>query len=84
MRFYKSTAGCNHYQYAIVTPVKKNKEGNDYLCIWTNETEIHKEGHIIENLEDIYLEEVDIDVNNYPLSKTFLFKIVKDNFKFSK
>ena len=83
MKFYKSTAGCGYKQYAYVTPVKKSKNGYDYLCIWTNENSdmpIHREGEIIENLEDIFLEEVEIDVNDFEISKTFLFKFFSDNF----
>ena len=81
MKFYKSTAGCGYQQYAIVTPIAKN----DYLCIWTNENQdmpIHVEGEVVKDLEDIYLEEVEIDINNYPISKMFLFGFFLSNFRF--
>ena len=83
MKFYKSTAGCGYQQYAIVTPIAKN----DYLCIWTNENSdmpIHVEGEVVKDLEDIYLEEVEveIDINDYPISKTFLFGFFLSNFRF--
>lgn len=87
MKFYKSTAGCGYQQYAYVTPIAKNKNGNDYLCIWTNEnsdTPIHVEGEIVKDLEDIYLEEVEININDYPISKTFLFNFFVKNFRFEK
>ena len=83
MKFYKSTAGCGYQQYAIVTPIKKTKNGYDYLCIWTNENsfpQIHTEGEIVEDLEDIYIEDVEININDYPISKTFLFKFFVENF----
>ncbi len=85
MKFYKSTAGCGYQQYAYVTPIAKNKNGNDYLCIWTNENSdmpIHIEGEVVKDLEDIYLEEVEIDINDYPISKTFLFGFFLANFRF--
>ncbi|MCK9544036.1 MAG: hypothetical protein M0R03_18610 [Novosphingobium sp.] len=85
MKFYKSTAGCGYQQYAYVTPIAKNKNGNDYLCIWTNENSdmpIHVEGEVVKDLDDIYLEEVEIDINDYPISKTFLFGFFLSNFRF--
>lgn len=69
IKIYKSTAGCGYNKYAYVTPIKDN----DYLCIWTNENTdypTHVEGEIIKDLEDIYLEEVDI--NSLP-SDIFLY-----------
>ena len=36
MKFYKSTAGCGYQQYAYVTPIAKNKNGNDYLYLEPN------------------------------------------------
>ena len=85
MKFYKSTAGCGHQQYAYVTPIAKNKNGNDYLCIWTNENSdmpIHVVGEIVEDLEDIYLEEVELNINDFELGKSFLFKFFSENFSF--
>lgn len=85
MKFYKSTAGTGYQEYAYVTPVQKSKNGNDYLCIWTNERSdcpTHTEGEIIKDLEDIYLEEVEININDYPISKTFLFQFFVENFRF--
>lgn len=75
MKFYKSTAGCGYGEFAIVTPISKSTK--DYLCIWTNECStipVHVEGQIVEDLDDIYLEETEIDINDYPISKSFLFK----------
>lgn len=86
IKFYKSTAGCGYRQYAIVTPIKKTKNGYDCLCVWTNEkssfVQTHTEGEIIEDLEDIYLEDIEININDYPISKTFLFKFFIENFSF--
>jgi hypothetical protein len=85
MKFYKSTAGCSYHQYAYVTPIAKNKNGNDYLCIWTNENSdmpIHIEGKVVEDLEDIYLEEVELNINDFPISNTFLFQFFVQNFRF--
>lgn len=85
MKFYKSTAGCGYQQYAYVTPIAKNKNGNDYLCIWTNENSdmpIHVEGEVVEDLEDIYLEEVELNINDFEISKSFLFKFFAENFSF--
>jgi hypothetical protein len=80
MKIYKSTAGCGYNQYAYVTPVRKNKNGGtDYLCLWTNEEEsyvaTHREGGIVDDLHDIYLEEVELDIDTLPISKTYLFQI---------
>lgn len=85
MKYYLSTAGCGYNEYAIVTPIFKNKKGSDYLCIWTNESPdmpIHTEGEIIEDLESIYLKEIEIDINEFPISRTFLFKYFIRNFNF--
>jgi len=43
---------------------------------------IHIEGEVVKDLEDIYLEEVEIDINDYPISKTFLFGFFLANFRF--
>lgn len=78
MKTFKSTARCGYNEYAYVLLL----ENNNYLCIFSNENSdypIHKEGEII-NIEDIYLEEVDIDITTFPLCKTFLFKYFIDNY----
>ena len=85
MKIYKSTAGCGYKQYAYVTPIRKSKNGHDYLCLWSNEQSdipIHSEGNIIEDLEDIYIEEIDINIDDLPISNTFLFKFFKENWVF--
>lgn len=85
MKFYKSTAGCGYQQYAYVTPIAKNKNGNDYLCIWTNQNSyppIYVEGEIVEDLEDIYLEEIELNIDDFEISKSFLFKFFTENFSF--
>lgn len=85
MKFYKSTAACGHNEYAYVTPIAKNKNGNDYLCIWTNENPdkaYHVAGEIVEDLPDIYLEEVDLNINDFEIGKSFLFKYFQANFHF--
>lgn len=85
MKFYKSTAGCNLQECAYVTPIAKNKNGNDYLCIWTNENSdvpIHVEGEVVKDLEDIYLEDVELDITDFEISKSFLFKFFVENFSF--
>ncbi|MFA6570405.1 MAG: hypothetical protein WCT77_04135 [Bacteroidota bacterium] len=66
---------------------KSSEHGYDYLCIWTNEksfAQIHIEGEIVEDLEDIYIEDVEININDYSISKTFLFKFFAENFSFEK
>lgn len=87
MKFYKSTAGCGYGEYAIVTPIRKNKNGIDYLCLYTNEDSyhpIHKVDQIIEDLENYYVEEISEKDYEYEFSfiNTFLFKFFKENFSF--
>lgn len=84
MKVYQSTAGCGYRQYAYVIPLRKSKNGKDYLCLWSNEnsdTPIHREGEIVEDLEDIYVEESGIDINTLPISQTFLFKEFAKTYK---
>ena len=81
MKFYKSTAGCGYNEYAIVTPINEK----DYLCIWTNENsaiaQIHVEGEIVEDLHDIYLEPIEINMSEYEICNSFLFKFWMENNK---
>lgn len=82
MKIFKSDAGCGYQEYAYVTPIRKSKNGYDYLCLWTNERSTHPthvEGQIVEDLEAHYLEEVEVDVNTLEISKTFLFQFFVEN-----
>lgn len=79
MKIYKSSAGCSYGEYAYVTPLERN----NYLCLWTNETStypVNVVGEVQEDLEDCYLTEIDLDINDIPLSKTFLFKFFMKHF----
>lgn len=79
MKFFVSDAGCGYQEYAYVTPI--NNTG-DYLCIYSNEQSnnpIHKEGEIVKDLDDIYLTEVELDLDDYPITQTFLFKFFMEN-----
>jgi nicotinic acid mononucleotide adenylyltransferase len=37
---------------------------------------------IVEDLESIYVKEIEIDINKYPIFNTFLFKFFMENFSF--
>lgn len=84
MEVFKTTAGCNYKEYAYVIPVTKDKDNKDYLCLYTNQTgidSIYKIGEIVRNLDEYYLKEAKIDINSFPISKTFLFQFFIKNYK---
>lgn len=83
MKIYKSTAGCGYNEYAYVTPINNKK---DYLCLFTNEKSsipVHEVGEIIEDLDSIYLEESNVNIEDLEISKTFLFRYFMENNKLS-
>lgn len=82
MKIFKSTAGCGYQEYAYVTPIRKSPNGYDYLCLWSNEksdSPIHKEGEIVYDLAEFYLEEADVDINTFAITKSFLFQFFLEN-----
>lgn len=74
MKVYISTAGCGYNQCAYLIRIKKSKNGYDYLCLSSDEDLVHKEGEIVEDLEDIYIEESRKKIEEFDIFKTFLFQ----------
>lgn len=73
MKIYQTNAALGYRQLAFVIRLDKSKNGYNYLCIGTQNTDEYTIGNIVEDLEDIYLEETTYKVSDSPLHGTYLF-----------
>lgn len=76
-KVYVTNGGLGYKQYAHLIRLDKSERGYNYLTIErTNMCGVdrYQLGEVEEDLEDIYVEEVDYDMKDSDLHNTFLFE----------
>ncbi len=77
IKVYQSEGGLGYGELAFLIRLGRSKNGYDYLCIRTQNIDEddseYKVGHLVKDLEDIYVSEVDYKIEDSPLYGSFLF-----------
>lgn len=75
---YFCDATCGHNQYAYLL----RESENNFLCLDTNVVDgIYNIGELVEDIESIYLTPTDKSLDEFEISRSFLFKKYFENRK---
>lgn len=83
IQVYCTDGGLGYKQYAYLIRLDKSNNGYDYLCVETiniNNNDSYILGEIVEDLEDIYIEEINWNIEKSPLINDYLFQFFLNNY----
>jgi hypothetical protein len=84
MKTYITDAALGYGQYAYLIRLDKSKNGYNYLCIGTVNVDYedgYELGCVVKDLENIYITESILKIEESPLYGSFLFDFFIKNYK---